>query len=284
MGPTLGEPLRATGEDEVLQAATIPGYGERTVHFDARARNWLVRDLLRSFTSLPAPIDIWQPLQPTLDQEESPNCVPFAVSLWIGGEPYAAAETDEVIDDFFAQELSAFTRRHGRIRDGGIYISQGMHGAVEDGWCAEYWWCGAGSGTPVEDVVDSIHYIGGVIIGVNWRESMITPRPSGLLEVEDGPVIGHACYLTGVRLGQPIPGEGPEPRDVVILQNTQGPGFGHGGLAYLALEDLDMLLEDDGEAVVPVRYPLVGFWGKDFEREKIGLDDGEPIDPDIRWP
>jgi hypothetical protein len=251
--------------------------GIRVPFFDVRSRNWRIRDLLDSFTELPDPVNFWEPMD-SLDQGlGTPTCSAFALTHFLGGEPFSVKDeplTHERLDANFANELYVQTARLMHIRDtsGGISLLDALKGAQQQGFVAEYFWCGAGSGNVVQDVIDSVLYIGGVITGGMWTESMWSPRPSGLIEYSPlNAEISHAAYVTGVFLGEEIPGESGT-HDFVVIQNSLGSGWGiDGGFCYMLLEDLETFLETEGEEVVPTEFPLTPFAGKKLDRDLIGF-------------
>jgi hypothetical protein len=259
----------------LLTAAHTPDrkVGTRIPEFDARSRAWRVRDLLDSFSSLPERVEVWTPHQPTLDQRLTSFCVPFSIAHWIAGEPFP--EDTEVVDEEFAIDLATMIRRNEKIRTQGMSILDGLKGAQEDGWISEYYWCGAGSGTVIEDIVDAVQILGGIILGVDWQESMYSPRPSGLMEVSyNGNFTPHCVYVTGAVLGKPIIGEDSTPRDYLVIQNSWGTDWGNDGFCMIELDALEELMTHQGEAAVPTKFPLIDFVGQDLVREKIGMKHG----------
>lgn len=140
----------------------------------------------------------------------------------------------------------------------GSSVLGGVKAAASQGYVGTYRWCGAGSGRVIEDVMDSISYIGPVNFGIPWMDSMFQPRRSGLLEVDTTkPAGGHAICGMGQLLGVTLPGEAKK-LDVVELQQSWGISWGvRGGFCYIKMEDLEALLKMQGEALVITQEKLV---------------------------
>lgn len=144
---------------------------------------------------------------------------------------------------------------------GGTSVTTAMDYGRNQGWWSSFWWVGAGSGDAIGDVVKANRAVGGIVYGLPWLESMFTPRPSGLVEVDRASkqVGGHAIYGPAVRLKMRLPGEWTGTQEVAVIQQSWGEDYGvadlgrPGGMVYLKLDDLDWLLHQGGEGAVVVR-------------------------------
>jgi hypothetical protein len=122
-----------------------------------------------------------------------------------------------------------------------------------------YRWIGAGSGTLMDDLRDTLKYVGPVHFGTNWYNSMFDAQPSGLLVVDksSGVAGGHA-YCVHDWVLKKLSGT-PKRREYVVVQNSWGTGWGgkykgQGGFAYVPVEDAESLLtEEGGEGAVPIK-------------------------------
>ena len=81
-----------------------------------------------------------------------------------------------------------------------------------------------------------------VIVGTWWYESMMTPDSSGYVRVTGRRVGGHEWCLIGYE----------DVHKVVHARNSWGPGWGQRGNFVIGYEDLSRLLNEDGDAAVPV--------------------------------
>lgn len=106
----------------------------------------------------------------------------------------------------------------------------------------EYRWAFGGA----TEVADTISAKGPVVLGINWYTAMYE-APGGVLRRGGSLAGGHSLLALGVtRNSTKIPG-----KTTITLQNSWGEDWGIKGLAEIALEDLDSLLHEDGEACVP---------------------------------
>jgi hypothetical protein len=147
-------------------------------------------------------------------------------------------------------EMGTFVAR----RDGSVFITgnsyegtsvlAGAKIAQQRGYIERYWWAFG-----IDQVIDTLVGFGPVVIGIPWYDSMYTTRPDGLVEVGGRMVGGHAITLTGFeRRGFGSPRRA---REVVRWRNSWGLGYGLRGDGFIAVEDLERLLADRGEACVP---------------------------------
>jgi len=144
---------------------------------------------------------------------------------------------------------------------GGTSVHSGMVYGRDHGWWSSFWWVGAGSGDAIGDVVRGNRAVGGVVYGLPWLESMFSPHPSGLVEVDRASAQsgGHCVYSPAVRLKMRMPGEWTGTKEVAVIQQSWGEDYGvadlgrPGGMVYVLLDDLDWLLHQGGEGAVVVR-------------------------------
>lgn len=122
----------------------------------------------------------------------------------------------------------------------GTSVRGGAKALQERGLIGTYRWA-----TTVEDVRDAILEVGPVIVGTWWYASMFYPDPEGFLEVNGSRAGGHAYVVNGVNWD----------RGVFRLKNSWGRRWGREGRAYLSAEDLERLLNEQGEACIAEEVP-----------------------------
>jgi len=242
---------------------------DRLALFDERSRGWSVGRLRAQGRERPLRGRGWM-VGPGLDQGNEGQCVRYGTAHWQNARPSghkpAMADQRAMTEDYWEMqrrdpwpggEYPGATPRYG-----GTAVLTAMQLGVERGWWKEYWWCGAGSGDALGDMVWSIANVGGNIIGVPWYQSMFEPHPSGLLEVDptSGAVGGHCVYVPATRLKMRLRGEWTGTRSVFVVQQSWGEdGYGvgdlrrPGGMVYVTEEGMGTLLHDGGEAAVPIR-------------------------------
>lgn len=226
---------------------------DRREHFDERSRAYPVRELLRS-SQLQRPRSYtWgMPSNIVLDQGREGACVGFAIAHELAARPVVVGG----VGDSFALQLY---RRAQQLDPwpgesySGTSVLAGMQAAQELGHFDEYRWAFG-----VDDAVLAIGYRGPVVFGIPWYSGMYD-APNGVLRVTGELVGGHAIVGVGVRV---LDSSGRRPvslaavdrdRSTVLLLNSWGRGYGVNGRARITLRDLDVLLSNGGECVVPVK-------------------------------
>lgn len=234
----------------------------RLRYFDPRSRAYLVRERLRGVPPLRG--RAWRP-GPTLNQGRLGGCGGWsavqALNAWpVVPHPYLG--DDDGRDLYFAaQQRDPWPGGEYPGADptmGGTATVAVMEAGREAGLWSGYDWCGAGSGTPAEDVRDAIIANGPVLLGIDWPTSAMTTRPSGLIECEwDSIGGGHLIAAIAFRYRGNLPGEGRDVGPIVGVQQSWGPGYGvalygqPGGIAWMLWSDVAIALERQGEAVQP---------------------------------
>jgi hypothetical protein len=229
---------------------------DRRKEFDERSRRFQVRPYLEELAAEKRLRGrTWSP-GPVLDQKREGACVGFSCTHRRNGLPSRFNLVNEDARRLYklAQTLDQWP---GENYDGTSVIA-GMKAGQQLGWWNEYRWCGAGSQQVIEDVLDALDDLGPVIAGIDWLDSMMTPRPSGLLDCSGSVAGGHAICIPGYRLKARLKGEGPKPLEVIVLQQSWGLRHGvgaygqPGGFIYMRIDDFERLLHQQGEAVVPI--------------------------------
>ena len=230
---------------------------DRIPFHDPRSRAFTVREYL---DRLPEERRMrgrtWSP-GPPLDQSNEGACTGFGVTHRRNSMPVRGDHDASTARDVY-QHARAFDREEGRHYPEGATVLAAMKAGRARGWWHEFRWIGAGSQSPIDDFVDSTIDIGPVVLGLDWKQGMFTPRPSGLLDCS-GPVEGGHCLTgIGVRMRARLKGEGPKPLEVAVLQQSWGTDhgvgmFGYpGGFVFIKLTDLEDLLKNLGEGAVPI--------------------------------
>ena len=100
----------------------------------------------------------------------------------------------------------------------------------------------------IDDVIDALIQKGPVVLGINWYEGMYE-APNGVLSVTGDQVGGHCILAIGYTVSSKKLGGRPS----ITLQNSWGKKWGVNGLAEIAVDDLHKLLNDQGEACIPLK-------------------------------
>jgi hypothetical protein len=212
---------------------------------DPRSRQFAIRRVGEERPARKA--TFWTP-GPLLDQGPDGACVGFGWSGELGASPVRV----KGITNNFAFSLYAIAKTmdewEGEDYEGTSVLA-GAKAVSSAGYMEEYRWAFG-----IEDVIDALIVHGPVVIGIPWLDGMFSTRKSGLVECTGDVAGGHCVYLTGYHPHMRMSGEGWFRRHEVIRarQSWGDWGLRGGGDFYFRVGDLSRLLQDQGEACVPM--------------------------------
>lgn len=206
---------------------------DRLVQFDERSRSYPIRSLIDDDRE---PASRWWGHTAKLDQGTEGACVGFAWSHELNAAPFKVEDVDydsaidiyrraQFIDPWPGEDYS------------GTSVLAGAKILEEDGYLGEYRWAFG-----IEDVVLTLSWHGPVVLGIPWYEGMHTPDSGHQIRPTGRVVGGHAILALAY----------DHPSRMVWLLNSWGPEWGWNGLCRISVADLSSLLDQDGEACVPV--------------------------------
>lgn len=213
----------------------------RLIQFDEKSRNFPIREFVdgkkpRSYT--------WR-CDATLDQGPDGACVGFSMTHELIARPKVVTGLDAT----FAKEQVYWEAQKIDPWDGGSYpgaspfyegtsVLAGVKILRRLGYIEEYRWAFG-----LQDLILAVGYEGPAVIGVNWYEGMFNPWPCGHLHVSGQVAGGHAILVKGVSVT----------KKTFTLHNSWGAGWGNRGSATITWDEMERLLHESGEAVIPIR-------------------------------
>jgi hypothetical protein len=217
----------------------------RVEQFDDRSKNYPIRSLVggvtpRSYT--------WSCLQ-WLDQGNEGACVGFAMTHELVARPSVVPD----LTPKFAREEVYWEAQKIDPWDGGAYpgaapfyegtsVLAGIKVLQKLGYVSEYRWAFS-----IQDLVLAVGHCGPAILGIPWYDGMFDPYPCGHLHVGGSVAGGHAILCNAVSI-----------KDRTFnLHNSWGKAWGFQGDAKISWDELDRLLHEGGEAVIPVSRHLL---------------------------
>lgn len=229
----------------------------RLIEFDEASRRYPARLLLeRRDAADPGAIRSyrWRILF-WLNQLSEGACVLFAHGHRAIARPLEQAPLtfDELIRLYhLAQLADEFAETHPG-GGGGTSVLAGVKVMVEAGFFKGYHWC-----FTLEEALRTIAYVGPVVMGTWWKDSMFDTDASGHLDVSGRNAGGHAWVAYGLVArradGRPAHtfAELDPDRSRVLCRNSWGPAWGKDGDFWLTVREFDLLRREQGEVCVPV--------------------------------
>lgn len=171
---------------------------------------------------------------PVLDQGETPQCVGYSLRNWLSASlmmEYGGPNAPTIYT--LAQLRDKMTLPHD-----GSTVRAGIQVLAVLGYVQTYVW--AYRAATVRDwlLADK----GSVILGTNWLAGMMNPDGVANISAIGAVVGGHAYLCDGFSTI----------RNSFRIFNSWGISWGNRGHAWLSFDDLDQLLQDDGECCTAV--------------------------------
>jgi hypothetical protein len=208
---------------------------DRRIEFDERSRNYRAVSLIDRQTMAPRS-KRWR-CNPYLDQGTEGACVGFAWAHELAAEPDPVRDMSNI----FAQNIYYSARQvdpwPGEDYEGTSVLA-GAKVCKELRYISEYRWAFG-----LEDLILAVGHLGPAVLGVNWYEGMDDTWDCGRLHFSSTRALGgHAILCSGVNV-----------RDkYFVLHNSWGKDWGTGGNARVGFQLMNSLLQDQGEACIPV--------------------------------
>lgn len=227
---------------------------DRLPEFDERSRLFAAigPDDSRPFKSAGWTCDVYN------DQGREGACVGFAWTHELAARPYVVRR-----DAAFALQIYNRAKQldpwPGEDYDGTSVLA-GVKAVMEQkntrgyAYIREYRWAFG-----IQDVLRVVGWMGPVVLGINWHYDMYYPGPNGYIQPTGDIVGGHAILANGIKAVAKDPTKDITWDNLDIdksrlrLHNSWGTGYGIGGDAFITVRNLDKLLQDDGEACIPVK-------------------------------
>lgn len=218
----------------LLKIPTAPGMGRSIIEHDERSKSFRAVSLID--TTKPR-TKTWRRGGP-YDQGQTSECVPNTGKGLLNTTPFSAKVDYDIRHEYSVEEFYDGAREYDE------WPGTDYNGTSALGLCkyflarniiSEYRWCFG-----LQDVLLTLSHVGPVGIGVMWTQDMFRPDPEGIITPTGAEAGGHEVELIGVDVSE----------RVVIGMNSWGANWGMHGRFKLRWDDLETLLNNQGDAVV----------------------------------
>jgi hypothetical protein len=185
----------------------------------------------------------------TLNQQQTADAVGFVWTHWLADRGIQVAGTN--FDEAYAHELQRECQRLSGIPEspesGGFAWAAAR--VLQDRGLVET--CFTCPDLPA--IQNALLERGPIILGLVWHQSMFEPQLIDgryVCRVDQDPSArgGHAVLLNGISLDLRLGGV----TGFVRFKNSWGPDWGENGQCLISLDDLETLLKQEGEALLPI--------------------------------
>lgn len=160
------------------------------------------------------------------DQGKTSACVGFAWMHWLECDPHR-----QYLDPFGVYEMAKFLDEWEGTNYDGTSCRAGAKLLQKLGYLKTYAWF-----ETVEEISNFVCTHGPVVLGINWYSKMMAPNKHNVIVPKGKLIGGHAVLCDGCN------------EDKLRLKNSWSRKWGKKGRAFIAKEDLQRLLNEDGEA------------------------------------
>lgn len=230
---------------------------DRLPEFDERSRGYGIRTLLADYGDDAVRSFTWK-CDTFNDQGREGACVGFSWSHEMAAKPVPIVagpstamriyKRAQLIDQWPGENYSGTS-----VLAGAKAVQELVNPQSKKSVMPEYRWAFS-----LKDLVQAIAYKGPAVLGVNWYQGQFSPDSDGFIHVT-GPIMGgHAILAKGVKIIKLDKTKGFSwtntdlDKSYVVLHNSWGPGWGQHGTCKISLTDLGRLLDERGEACIPV--------------------------------
>lgn len=173
----------------------------------------------------------WWRCGPVLDQGLEPSCVGQAWAGWLQASPHPQNPLSPSGIYNIAKKYDVW---NGEDYDG-TSVRAGAKVITLTGQVSRYEWTYS-----ADDAVEYLLENGPIVLGTLWTSGMSNPDRHGIIKPDGSNQGGHAYLAYGVNLN----------RGLVYIRNSWGRAWGYNGNARIKIEDLQKLLDQNGECCV----------------------------------
>lgn len=228
----------------------------RLAEYDPKSRQYDISEVLESAALT---TKSWAN-RTILNQGSTSACTGMSRTYDIAGYPKPVEQFRDssgiITSNSFAQRLYKLAQTMdewaGQDYEGSSVLGA-LKAAVSLGYVGEYRWA-----FDFDDMLSALVRLGPVVVGTEWFNSMFTPRPSGLIEVDpsSGVAGGHAYYFRRILVSKDAKkeflgaGETLKNEPLLVVRNSWGQAWGKVGEAGMWASDYQNHLWPNGEQSV----------------------------------
>lgn len=228
---------------------------DRVVSFDEKSRAYPIMGLLGAVNEYKTQVwdlNVWN------DQGQEGACVGFGWSHELAATPEVVPTNATVALEIYhrAQKLDEWPGESysgTSVLAGAKAVKERVNN-VGTPYMSEYRWAFG-----LSDLILALGYQGPAVLGVNWYNNMFDTDANGYVHPTGGVAGGHCILALGVVV-VPKPGvTNPTAltdldldQSYIILHNSWGRDWGQNGRAKITLTEMQILLDNQGEACIPV--------------------------------
>lgn len=174
------------------------------------------------------------------NQGSYPHCVAFAWMHFLEDGPVVQDAMDEDRSKPFYNPLEFYNlcQQHDQWPGenyAGTSVRAGAKILNHLGVIKSYRWA-----FTVEDMIQTIKYIGPMVVGTRWYSDMSWPDANGVITASGQAQGGHAYLINGLDMN----------KGMFRIKNSWGRDWGKQGYAYISFDDFSTLLSSGGEACI----------------------------------
>lgn len=204
---------------------------------DEKDKFFLMRSLLEQKEAPERTYRYWNANGWWGDQGSLPHCVGYSWTHWIEDGPITHKGPAPIINpSVLYKEAQRVDEWAGENYDG-TSVRAGAKALQSRGLITNYLWA-----WDVNTVAQAILTTGPVVVGTNWYNQMFYPDQYGKIYIYGRSVGGHAYLLNGVNTKTRM----------FRIKNSWGQNWGRKGHAFISFDDMQRLIDEQGEACLAV--------------------------------
>ena len=212
----------------------------REQKIDERDKNYLIENYFSDSHPLmatPLTSRFWDDNGWWGNQGNTPQCVAYAWAHWLEDGPVNQSGTPPIIQPKLIYENAQKLDEWVGENYAGTSVRGGVKYLKSVGKVQNYYWT-----FNLQTLINSVLYLGPVVVGTNWYWNMFYPNSEGILNIGGKLAGGHAYVINGV----------DTKRQLFRIKNSWGRTWGKNGSAYIRFYDMKRLIAQNGEVCLAV--------------------------------